>query len=96
MVKLLLEHGAGATIDLAGAGEGCTALGAAARRGLVDIVEVLLAAGADPNALDVDRYTALDRAEFGLREADAEDLADGLAERIARIRALLSRARGSG
>jgi ankyrin repeat protein len=58
---LLLRSGAGATIDEPGGPAGANALGMAARRLKVPMIELLLAHGADPWALDADRFTARDR-----------------------------------
>lgn len=63
-----------------------TALMMAAEKGVLDAVEVLLAAGADPNAANGGKYTALDYAvegrAFGVRGSEAN--------RLAVVRALLA------
>lgn len=51
----LLNAGADATINAAGGPSGMSALGRAAFTSRIDLVELLLAAGADPHAADVDR-----------------------------------------
>jgi ankyrin repeat protein len=58
---LLLRSGAGTTIDEPGGPTGANALGMAAKRLNVPMIELLLAHGADPRALDADRFTAHDR-----------------------------------
>lgn len=55
---LLLRCGASRTIEDSGGPSGMTALGRAAYNLDVPMVELLLAAGADPEALDVDLQTA--------------------------------------
>lgn len=62
MVDILLTHGVQGSIDTAGTGEGTTPLGAAAIRGHVEIVERLLTAGANPDAVDCDGFSAQQRA----------------------------------
>ena len=57
----LLRCGARATINQAGAPTGASALGIAAMRLDVPMIELLLQSGADPNALDADHLTARDR-----------------------------------
>lgn len=61
LARLLLDHGAAATIDTGGGPAGANALGIAARRSDADMVTLLLEAGASPTARDVDRLTALER-----------------------------------
>jgi ankyrin repeat protein len=61
MAATLLRCGARATIDEPGGPAGASALGIAAMRLDVPMIEWLLRAGADPQALDVDRMTARDR-----------------------------------
>ena len=58
---LLLRCGAAQTIDGFGGPAGMTALGQAAHRLDLKMVEILLRAGADPEALDTDRFTAVRR-----------------------------------
>lgn len=85
---ILLTHGVGASIDRAGTIEGTTPLGSAARRGQLELVERLLAAGADPGVTDYDRYTAEGRAQDELRQAGGE-----LAKRLELIIERLQEAR---
>ena len=68
----LLAHGVGASIDRAGTIEGTTPLGSAARRGRLELVERLLAVGADAKVTDYDRYTAEERARDELPQASGE------------------------
>jgi uncharacterized protein len=58
---LLLRCGATRTIDSFGGPTGMTALGQAAYRLDLKMIEILLNAGADPEALDADRFTAARR-----------------------------------
>lgn len=58
---MLLRCGAGGTIDDAGAPTGASALGIAAKRLDVQMIRLLLQAGADPAARDADGLTAHDR-----------------------------------
>jgi ankyrin repeat protein len=60
-VALLLRCGARRTIDDAGGPTGMNALGLAASALDGEMVDLLLAHGADPHALDLDRRTAADR-----------------------------------
>ena len=55
---MLLRCGATETIDGFGGPSGMTALGRAAHRLDLRMIELLLRAGADPEALDADRFTA--------------------------------------
>lgn len=64
MAATLLRCGATATIDTAGGPSGMTALGRAVSRLDLRMVALLLGAGADPAALDVDRRTARERLPF--------------------------------
>jgi ankyrin repeat protein len=57
----LLRCGAQATINEVGAPTGASALGIAALRLDVPVIELLLQAGADPDAVDADHLTARDR-----------------------------------
>ena len=59
--KLFLTFGAEKTINAFGGFCGDTALGLAARNLNVPMVELLLSAGADPEALDEDKKTARER-----------------------------------
>lgn len=61
LAGLLLRCGADRTIDEAGGPSGMTGLGLAASQLDVLMVGLLLAAGANPRALDADRRTARDR-----------------------------------
>lgn len=63
--KLLLEHGAHKTIDDSGGACGCTALGRAAMGLNLPMIDLLLAAGADPEARDADGRTARQRLPAG-------------------------------
>ena len=85
IVDLLLDHGLSDSINQPGSMEGTTPLGAAASRGRLDLVERLLADGADPNVLDYDHCTAEKRAQFSLSTATGE-LADRLQRVIQRLR----------
>jgi ankyrin repeat protein len=58
MAALLLRCGATRTLDDAGGMIGMTALGRAASRLDIPMLELLLRAGADPEVLDADRQTA--------------------------------------
>lgn len=62
-VKVLLENGAKSTVNAQHPDTGATALMIAADRGNVNIVEVLLDAGADPSLKDRKGKTALDYAK---------------------------------
>jgi ankyrin repeat protein len=57
----LLRCGARATINEAGGPTGASAIGIAAMRLDVAMIELLLRSGADPEALDADQLTARDR-----------------------------------
>jgi ankyrin repeat protein len=61
MAAMLLRCGATQTLDDAGGLSGMTALGRAASRLDIPMLELLLEAGADPVALDADRRTAQER-----------------------------------
>ncbi len=61
MAALLLGAGAARSMDEAGGPSGVTALGRAASRIDVTMLKLLLAAGADPAALDADHLTARQR-----------------------------------
>jgi ankyrin repeat protein len=63
MAKLLIEHGAAASIDASGGPGGRTALGEAAVRLDEEMVKLVLKAGANPRAVDVDGFTAVERAQ---------------------------------
>ena len=58
---MLLRCGATRTIDSAGGLRGMTALGLAANQLDLRMIELLLQAGADPQALDSDKFTAYRR-----------------------------------
>lgn len=64
MARLLLHCGADKTIDEAGGSAGMNALGWAATRFDVEMVRLLLAHGANPQARDLDRMTPLDRFRY--------------------------------
>ncbi len=64
MARILLLCGATRTIDEWGGERAMTALGLAARGLHVEMVKLLLAHGADPQARDVDRFTPLDCLRF--------------------------------
>lgn len=66
---MLLRSGATRTIDEAGGPSGMSALGRAANRLDVPMIELLLRAGADPEASDLDRQRARER----LPPRDAEN-----------------------
>lgn len=69
-VELLLERGA--KVNVRGTLEGFTPLMTAAAEGLVDVVQVLLDAGADPDLTDKDGDTAL---KFARQNGHAEVVA---------------------
>jgi ankyrin repeat protein len=83
MARLLLHCGAGKTIDEGGGSTGMNALGFAATSLNVEMVRLLLAHGANPQAWDLDKRTPLDR----LRKALPQDL--DAQERLREIRRLL-------
>lgn len=58
---MLLRCGATKTIDNAGGSGGMTALGQAAKRLDLKMIELLLQAGADPEVFDADKFTAYRR-----------------------------------
>jgi uncharacterized protein len=58
---LLLQCGATQTINSAGGAGGMTALGLSAKRLDLRMIELLLQAGADPEAIDADKLTAYQR-----------------------------------
>jgi hypothetical protein len=64
MARLLLHCGAAKTIDEAGGSTGMNALGFAATRLDVEMVRLLLAHGANPEARDYDRMTPLERFRY--------------------------------
>jgi ankyrin repeat protein len=82
LVRLLLDRGAARDLDVGGGISGMTALGTAARRLDVAMVQLLLDAGARPDALDADGWTAS-------RRADRPDEPEALA-RWQQIQALLA------
>lgn len=88
ITDMLLTHGIGESINRPGTIEGTTPLGAAARLGRIDFVERILAAGADLDVTDYDRFTAEERAQRALAKATGE-----LAERLELIVERLQRAR---
>ncbi|MFY2559780.1 ankyrin repeat domain-containing protein [Corallococcus terminator] len=61
MTALLLRHGAGRTMNEWGGLRGLTPLGMGARKFNLPIIELLMAAGADPQALDEYDETARDK-----------------------------------
>lgn len=61
LAALLLSHGADRTIDGAGGPSGMNALGRAASRLNIEMIRLLLEAGARPEALDADYRTAYER-----------------------------------
>ncbi len=61
MAALLLRCGANKTLDRSGGLSGMSALGRAANRLDLSMLELLLQAGADPEALDADRRVARER-----------------------------------
>jgi len=81
MAALLLRCGATRTIDEAGGLRLMTALGLAASRLDLAMLELLLRAGADPEALDLDRRTA--REHLPLREAGNQEVWDAAAALLA-------------
>lgn len=86
MVDILLAHGVKGSIDIGTTGEGTTPLGAAAIRGYFEIVERLLAGGANPLAADCDGYTAEERAQRELARASGElvEQLEAIIERLQR------------
>ena len=88
ITEILLDHGIGASVNRAGTIEGTTPLGTAARYGRLDLVERILAAGADLAVTDHDRMTAEERTQRALSEATGE-----LAERLERVLKRLQEAR---
>ena len=68
MVRLLLQHGANVNVNGTGP-DGKTALMMAAMFNRTDIVELLIAQGADPDARDASGMSALDAAR-GMGAAD--------------------------
>jgi ankyrin repeat protein len=62
VLKLVAERKVGLNHQARRVGTGLTALMMAAQAGAADAVEILLAAGADPNAVNGGKYTALDYA----------------------------------
>jgi ankyrin repeat protein len=63
LVRLLLARGAARDLDAGGGVSGMTALGIAAHRLDVAMVQLLLEAGARPDALDADGWVASRRAD---------------------------------
>jgi ankyrin repeat protein len=61
IVRMLLVAGASRDVDRPGDLEGLTALGIAARRLDLPMIELLIAHGADPDALDADKRRAAER-----------------------------------
>jgi len=61
MASILLHCGATKTINSAGGLKGMTALGLAANQLNIQMIELLLQAGADPEFPDIDRLTAYER-----------------------------------
>jgi ankyrin repeat protein len=85
MVELLLHHGAAETINEVGAPRGRTALGLAAERLDVPMIELLINAGADPAALDEDDFIARERLpQRNHSNQDTWDVALGLLSRVGR------------
>lgn len=84
MARLLLHCGASKTIDEGGGSTGKNALGFAATRLDVEMVRLLLAHGANPQARDLDKMTPLDRFRY---EPVPENAA--AEERLQEIRRLL-------
>jgi ankyrin repeat protein len=77
---MLLRCGAAGTIDSAGGASGMTALGRAASRLNIPMIELLLDGGADPRALDADRRTAREHLPARERDPPAWDRAAALLE----------------
>ncbi len=86
MARLFLHCGAGKTIDEGGGATGMNALGLAAYGLHTDMVRLLLAHGANPQAWDLDKRIPLDR----LRNVSPPDPA--AQERLREIRRLLGAA----
>lgn len=61
MASTLLRSGAGSSIDGYGGPSGMSALGRASSNLDLPMIEILIAAGADPDALDADHRSARDR-----------------------------------
>lgn len=68
LAKRLLEHGAGKTIDEVGGERGMTALGLACSNLSLPMVELLLEAGANPDAIDESLRSPLERMPPRTRE----------------------------
>lgn len=66
MARLLIQYGASKTIDQFGGACGLTALGIAAQNTDVLMVQILVSAGADPEAPDEDGRTAAERVPIGI------------------------------
>jgi ankyrin repeat protein len=84
MTALLLRHGAGQTMDEWGGLRGLTPLGMSARKFNVPIIELLIAQGADPQALDEYDETARDK--LPPREAHDPQTWDRIIELLGRRR----------
>ncbi|WPB77257.1 ankyrin repeat domain-containing protein [Archangium violaceum] len=78
---MLLRSGATRTIDEAGGPTGMSALGRAASRLDVPMIELLLRAGADPEASDLDRQKARER--LPPRDAENQEAWDAAAALLA-------------
>jgi ankyrin repeat protein len=81
MAAMLLRCGATRTIDEAGGPSGMSALGRAASRLDVPMIELLLRAGADPEASDLDRQRARER--LPPRDSENQDTWDAAAALLA-------------
>ncbi|WP_257459758.1 ankyrin repeat domain-containing protein [Archangium lipolyticum] len=81
MAALLLRCGATQSLDDAGGMSGMTALGRAASRLDIPMIELLLGAGADPEVLDTDRQTA--REHLPPRGPDNQEAWDAAAALLA-------------
>jgi uncharacterized protein len=81
MARLFLSHGAGKTINDFAPPCGDTPLTLAARALNLPMIELLLEAGADPEARDEDGYTARDR--LPPRDRSDPDVWDTVLERLA-------------
>ncbi|HYO58718.1 ankyrin repeat domain-containing protein [Archangium sp.] len=81
MAAMLLRCGATRTIDEAGGMSGMSALGWATSRLDIPMMELLLRAGADPEALDLDRQTA--REHLPPRDAGNQQAWDAAAALLA-------------
>ena len=72
MARLLLQCGADKTIDEAGGPTGMNALGTATTRFDVEMVRLLLAHGATPEARDHDRMTPIERLRYEVLPEDPD------------------------